>query len=98
MWGESLSGLQAVYEVFARYMEGAIPTLPWCEEPLQIETSVIYKQLLALNRGGFLTINSQPAVNGEASDHVVFGWGGPGGRVYQKAYGMSHPHSMQGLL
>ena len=30
--------------------------------------------------------NSQPAVNGEKSDHPVFGWGGTGGRVYQKAY------------
>lgn len=25
-------------------------------------------------------------VNGERSDHAIFGWGGPGGRVYQKAY------------
>jgi hypothetical protein len=25
-------------------------------------------------------------VNGAKSDHAVFGWGGPGGRVYQKAY------------
>lgn len=25
-------------------------------------------------------------VNGERSDHTVYGWGGPGGRVYQKAY------------
>lgn len=28
----------------------------------------------------------QPAVNGARSDHPIFGWGGPGGRVYQKAY------------
>jgi methylenetetrahydrofolate reductase (NADPH) len=42
--------------------------------------------LAALNRAGFLSINSQPAVNGERSDHTIFGWGGPGGRVYQKAY------------
>ena len=39
-----------------------------------------------LNRKGFLSINSQPAVNGEKSDHPLFGWGGMGGRVYQKAY------------
>lgn len=29
---------------------------------------------------------TQPAVNGVPSDHPVFGWGGGGGRVYQKAY------------
>lgn len=28
----------------------------------------------------------QPAVNGAKSDHPVFGWGGQGGRVYQKSY------------
>jgi hypothetical protein len=28
----------------------------------------------------------QPRVNGVRSDDVVFGWGGPGGYVYQKAY------------
>jgi methylenetetrahydrofolate reductase (NADPH) len=33
-----------------------------------------------------MTINSQPAVNGEKSDNSVYGWGGANGRVYQKAY------------
>ena len=33
-----------------------------------------------------MSINSQPAVNGAKSDHPLFGWGGMGGRVYQKAY------------
>jgi methylenetetrahydrofolate reductase (NADPH) len=28
----------------------------------------------------------QPAVNGIPSDDSVYGWGGAGGRVYQKAY------------
>jgi hypothetical protein len=27
-------------------------------------------------RAGYLTINSQPAVNGEKSDHPIYGWGG----------------------
>lgn len=30
--------------------------------------------------------NAKPSVNGAPSDHPVFGWGGGGGRVYQKAY------------
>jgi len=39
-----------------------------------------------MNAHGFLTINSQPSVNGVPSDHPVHGWGGPRGYVYQKAY------------
>jgi len=67
-------------------VEGKIPILPWCESPAQAETHIISAPLAAFNRAGFLTINSQPAVNGEKSDHPIFGWGGAGGRVYQKAY------------
>lgn len=85
-WGESLLEEREVFEVFARYIEGKIPMLPWCEMALQEETSVISAQLAALNRSGFLTINSQPAVNAASSSHPVFGWGGAGGLVYQRAY------------
>jgi methylenetetrahydrofolate reductase (NADPH) len=49
----------AVYEVFAQYVGGAVPKLPWCERELLIETSTIKNQLQAINRAGFLTINSQ---------------------------------------
>lgn len=35
---------------------------------------------------GVLTINSQPAVNCASSQDKVFGWGTPGGYVFQKAY------------
>ncbi len=86
MWGEAPTELSDVYEVFAKFVEGKIPILPWCETPTQAETHIISAPLAAFNRAGFLTINSQPAVNGEKSDHPVFGWGGAGGRVYQKAY------------
>ena len=41
-------------------------------------------QLASINSRGVLTINSQPNVNGAPSDDAVFGWGGPGGYVYQK--------------
>ena len=86
MWGEAPINCEDVYEIFARYIEGKIPVLPWCETPLQPETSTVSCPIADLNRKGFLSINSQPAVNGEVSNHPVFGWGGPGGRVYQKAY------------
>lgn len=86
MWGDGPIKPQDIYEVFARYVEGRIPILPWCETATADETSQIVSPLSQFNRAGFLTINSQPAVNGEKSDHDVYGWGGKGGRVYQKAY------------
>jgi methylenetetrahydrofolate reductase (NADPH) len=86
LWGEAPLMAQEVYDVFALYIEGKIPIIPWCESSLQAETIPLSNHLARINRSGFLTINSQPAVNGERSDHPVYGWGGPGGRVYQKAY------------
>lgn len=86
MWGEAPISASEIHEVFARYVERRIPIIPWCESPLHTETEIITSPLAAMNRAGFLTINSQPAVNGERSDHAVFGWGGSGGRVYQRAY------------
>jgi methylenetetrahydrofolate reductase (NADPH) len=86
MWGEAPVMPRDVYEIFALYILGKIPIIPWCESSLQSETISISNPLAEINRAGFLTINSQPAVNGEKSDHPVFGWGGPCGRVYQKAY------------
>ena len=86
MWGESPLEPEEVYEIFAKYVEGSIPVLPWCETPVHSETILISARLANINRCGYMTINSQPAVNGERSEHSVFGWGGPGGNVYQKAY------------
>jgi methylenetetrahydrofolate reductase (NADPH) len=86
MWGEAPLALDEIYEVFARYIEGSVPVLPWCESALASETHLISADLAAINRAGFLTINSQPAVNAAPSDHSIFGWGGTGGYVYQKAY------------
>ncbi len=54
--------------------------LPWSEmDSLQHETGAIQERLVALNRGGLLTINSQPAVNGAQSTDPRVGWGGPNG-------------------
>lgn len=54
--------------------------LPWSEmDSLQLETGHIKDQLVALNRRGFLTINSQPRVNGVSSSDPNVGWGGPNG-------------------
>ena len=81
-----LGTVQDVHDVFVRYVRGQIPSLPWCEASLALESTKIGSFLVALNRYGFLTINSQPRVNGESSTDPSVGWGSPGGYVYQKAY------------
>lgn len=85
-WGEAPQNEQEIFEVFARFLDGRVPFLPWCEESLHMETSLIRDKLVALNRAGYLTINSQPRVNAAPSSSSDFGWGPDGGYVYQKAY------------
>lgn len=84
--GREPKAAQDIYDVFAKYVEGTVPNIPWCETPLQPESMLIQKQLMELNSAGFMTINSQPAVNGKPSDDPAVGWGGSGGYVYQKEY------------
>jgi methylenetetrahydrofolate reductase (NADPH) len=100
MLGHSPTDAKDVYEVFARYIEGNIPVIPWCETPLQPESFLIQPQLAHLNRAGFLTINSQPSVNAAPSTHATFGWGSPGGYIYQKSYCelFCSPDKMQRLV
>ena len=88
LWGDSLMKIEEVHDVFARYIGGdpSMPKLPWCDTPLLLETGVIKQQLMDMNSAGFLTINSQPRLNGVSSSHPAFGWGEPGGYIYQKAY------------
>ncbi len=75
---------QDVNDIFAGYCEGSIRALPFGDQPLSNETDCIKNQLIALNQAGYLTINSQPAVNAAPSNHHVFGWGPKAGYVYQK--------------
>lgn len=86
IWGSNPGSERDVWGVFAEYVGGGVPRLPWCTSSTLPETNVISQYLLALNASGFCTINSQPRVCGASSEDRVFGWGGPGGRVYQKAY------------
>jgi len=75
-----------VYDVFCAFLDGKVSSLPWCEQAPAPETSAIASNLKFLNLNGYLTINSQPAVDGRPSTDPEVGWGGPGGFVYQKAY------------
>ncbi|EEF33179.1 methylenetetrahydrofolate reductase 2 [Ricinus communis] len=86
-WVVPLSSAEDIFEKFKKHCLGKLKTSPWSElDGLQPETKIINEQLGKINLKGFLTINSQPAVNGEKSDSPSVGWGGPGGYVYQKAY------------
>jgi len=85
LWGTPLS-IKDLSDLFVRYMEGKLESLPWSEQAITGEATSIRNDLIDLNRRGFLTINSQPAVNGAKSSDPTFGWGPRNGYVYQKAY------------
>ncbi|KAK1283906.1 putative methylenetetrahydrofolate reductase [Acorus calamus] len=86
-WAIPVNSIKDVQERFMNYCQGKLKSSPWSElDGLQPETKTINEKLGQINLKGFLTINSQPAVNGEHSDSPSVGWGGPSGYVYQKAY------------
>ncbi|KAL9137450.1 MAG: hypothetical protein Q9175_001339 [Cornicularia normoerica] len=85
LWGKPES-LRDVANIFIRFLEGNLKSLPWSEAPITSEAEAIRSELVNLNRRGLLTITSQPSVNGVKSTHPVHGWGPKGGYVYQKAY------------
>nr|WOD45934.1 methylenetetrahydrofolate reductase (NAD(P)H) met13 [Trichoderma atroviride] len=59
-WGEPTC-VQDIADTFVRYLEKKIETLPWSESALAAEADPIKDDLVALNKRGILTINSQPA-------------------------------------
>ena len=61
-----------------------VTSLPWSDEELAPETTLLSTQLAHVNKYGVLTINSQPAVNAKPSTDPIVGWGSKGGYVYQK--------------
>lgn len=65
-------------------MSGSVKYIPWCDH-ISEESIDIHNELLLLNKKGYLTINSQPRMNGVPSESEN-GWGGSGGYLYQKAY------------
>ncbi|EPS72282.1 methylenetetrahydrofolate reductase [Genlisea aurea] len=86
-WAIPLEKVEDIHELFKKFCLGKLRSSPWSElDGLQPETKIINEQLGSINSKGFLTINSQPAVNGLPSDSPGVGWGEPNGYVYQKAY------------
>ena len=85
MWGKT-ADIASVTGAFCSFISGEIDRLPWTETGIQSETVSIDQKLLAINRKGLLTINSQPQVNGAKSSDANVGWGPQNGYVYQKGY------------
>ncbi|BGP41592.1 methylenetetrahydrofolate reductase (NAD(P)H) met13 [Rhodotorula kratochvilovae] len=85
IWGTPRT-LGDISALFARFCRGDLKALPWSDQPAAKETSYIAEQLAKINELGFLTINSQPRVDGAKSDDPALGWGPMNGYVYQKAY------------
>ncbi|KAJ3217154.1 hypothetical protein HDU67_008374 [Dinochytrium kinnereticum] len=85
MWGTP-SSEQDIFSLFSKFCENKVGGLPWCSQPLALESEVIRSKLVDINSRGFLSINSQPAVDGVSSSDASYGWGPKNGYVYQKAY------------
>ncbi|WVO15924.1 methylenetetrahydrofolate reductase [Cryptococcus depauperatus] len=85
LWGHPTTETE-LFDLFTRFCRGDLLKLPWSSQPPSPETMVITEQLAMMNELGYLTINSQPAVDGVRSEDKVHGWGPAGGYVYQKAY------------
>jgi hypothetical protein len=83
VWGHPETA-EEIGQLFANFCRGKVASLPWSEDAPAPETGVIFEHLARLNESGFLTINSQPAVNGAPSNDPVHGWGPGSGYVYQK--------------
>ncbi|KAL0490936.1 methylenetetrahydrofolate reductase [Acrasis kona] len=86
IWGECHENIESVYKIFVKFLLGEVSKLPWFDKPIERETIQIQSDMLHMNEKGFLTINSQPAVNAAKSQDPVHGWGPKGGYVYKKAY------------
>ncbi|KAG8899819.1 hypothetical protein FRB99_006434 [Tulasnella sp. 403] len=74
--------------LFIRHLKSdpRTPTTPFSPDPLSEESKFILPHLLKMTERGWWTVGSQPAVDSAPSAHDVFGWGPPGGYVFQKAF------------
>ncbi|CAN0349801.1 unnamed protein product [Lampetra planeri] len=97
MWGHEVTSAEHVRDVFTCYITGEpsrsgkqVLCMPWNDEPLAAESSLLIEHLAGLNRRGVLTINSQPRANARPSTDPALGWGPPGGYVFQKGEAMTN--------
>lgn len=85
LWGEPTSS-KDISRMFVGHITNEITVIPFSDQPLSAETSLIQEELIALNEKGYWTLSSQPSVTGAKSTDRIFGWGPPDGKVFQKAF------------
>ncbi|GAB0135601.1 hypothetical protein EsDP_00003934 [Epichloe bromicola] len=85
LWGHPKTHAD-INEIFVKHIKGEVSAIPWSEEGLSAESSTIQPRLIDMNTKGWLTVASQPAVNGIPSSDRTFGWGPVNGFVFQKAF------------
>lgn len=93
LWGHPVTTAD-IAGLFTSYLSGSLSGIPWCDVPILDETAAIRSELLHLNRarggadGGreWWTVGSQPAMDGADSADPTFGFGPPGGYIFQKAF------------
>lgn len=85
LWGSPQS-LKDLSQLITSYLTGDLKSLPWSDGPIGEDTNLIIDNLIDLNKKGFFTMNSQPALNAIRSNNPVHGWGPKSGYVYQKQY------------
>lgn len=85
LWGHPKTHAD-INEIFVKHIKGEVSAIPWSEEGLSAESSTIQPRLIDMNSKGWLTVASQPAVNGVPSSDSTFGWGPANGFVFQKAF------------
>ena len=75
MWGTPKAE-EDVAQVFVKFLQGKIRSIPWITaDDVAPETNRMRHDLERINGHGFLSINSQPAVNGAPSTDPDVGWG-----------------------
>ncbi|CAN6669515.1 hypothetical protein TRVA0_041S01288 [Trichomonascus vanleenenianus] len=85
LWG-SPKTVKDITDMFIRHITNELTIIPWNDQQLSAETALIQEELIEMNEKGLWTVASQPAGNCVRSDDKIYGWGGKGGRVFQKAF------------
>ncbi len=101
IWGDKITSLEDISQVFINFIEGKIKKIPWCEET-EIENEIILIKdiLLEFNSKFIFTINSQPTANCKPSNDPYVGWGPNNGYIFQRFYieFFIDPHKLYKLI
>lgn len=84
-WGTP-SSVEDLVTLFVDYLCNKISVLPWMDLELLPETALIQEELFEMNKKGWFTLASQPAVDGCPLLDRILGWGPANGRLFQKSF------------